>query len=89
VLELIIFLETSFVFSVSVLSVPLYQPVLGFVLGLLRVLGGRRLRARGEEVFHCEFARVSTGVGVWIRAELVIADPVAFGSPVLINLFLV
>jgi hypothetical protein len=28
-------------------------------------------------------------VGVWIGAELVIADPVAFGSPVLINFFLV
>jgi hypothetical protein len=47
------------------------------------------LRARGEKVFHCEFARVSTGVGVWIGAEVVIADPVAFGSPVLINFFLV
>jgi len=89
VLELIIFLETLFVFSVPVLSVPLYQPVLGFVLGLLRVLGGRRLRARGEEVFHCEFARVSTGVGVWIGAKLVIADPVSFGGPVLVNFFLV
>ena len=86
-LELIILLETSFVLSVLVLSVPFYQPILGFVLGLLRVLGGRRLRARGEEVFHCEFARVFTGVGVWIGAELVIADPVAFGSPILINFF--
>jgi hypothetical protein len=72
--ELIIFLETSFVFSVLVLSVPLYQPVLGFVLRLLRVLGGQRLRARGEEVFHCEFARVSTGVGVWIGAELALSQ---------------
>ncbi len=87
--ELIIFLETSFVLSVLVLSVPLYQPVLGFVLGLLRVLGGQRLWARGEEVLHREFARVSTGVGVWIGAELVITDPVAFSSPVLINFFLV
>ncbi len=87
--ELIILLETSFVFSVLVLSVPLYQPVLGLVLGLLRVLGGRRLRARGEEVFHRKFSRVSTGVGVWIRAELVIADPVSFGGPVLISFFLV
>ena len=87
--KLIIFLRTLFVFSVPVLSVPLYQPVLGFVLGLLRVLGGRRLRARGEEAFHCEFARVSTGVGVWIGAELVIADPVSFGGPVFINFFLV
>ena len=75
--------------TLVILFVPLYQPVLGFVLGLLRVLGGRRLRARGEEVFHCEFARVSTGVGVWIGAELVIADPVSFGSPVLVNFFLV
>jgi hypothetical protein len=82
--ELIIFLETSFVFSI-----PLYQPVLGFVLGLLRVLGGQRLRARGEKVLHREFARVSTGLGVWIGAELVITDPVTFGSPVLINSFLV
>jgi hypothetical protein len=87
--ELIIFLETSFVFPVLVLSVPLYQPVLGFVLGLLRVLLGQRLRARGEEVFHCKFARVSTGVGVWIGAELIIADPVSFGGPVLIKFFLV
>jgi hypothetical protein len=73
-----IFLETLIVFSVLVLSVPLYQPVLGFVLRLLRVLGGQGLRARGEEVFHCEFARVSTGMGVWIGAKLVIADPVSF-----------
>jgi hypothetical protein len=87
--ELIIFLETSFVLSVLVFSVPLYQPVLGFVLRLLRFLGGQRLWARGEEVLHREFARVSTGVGVWIGADLVIADPVAFSSPVLINFFLV
>ncbi len=42
-----------------------------------------------EEVFHSEFARVSTGMGVWIGAELVIADPVSFVSPVLISCFLV
>jgi hypothetical protein len=89
VLELIIFFETSVVFSVLVLSVPFYQPVLGFVLRLLRVLGGQRLRARGEEVFHCEFARVSTGVGVRIGAKMVITDPVSFVSPVLISFFLV
>ena len=76
-------------FSVPVLSVPLYQPILRFVLRLLRVLGGRRLRARGEKVFHCELAGVSTGVSVWIWAELVVADPVSFGSPVLVNFFLV
>ncbi len=70
-----------------ILFVPLYQPVLGVVLGLSRVLGGRRLRARGEEVFHCELARVSTGMGLWIGAEMIIADPVAFGSPILINFF--
>ncbi len=87
--ELIIFLETSIVFSVHVLSIPLYQPVLGFVLRLLCVLGGQGLRARGEEVFHCEFARVSTGMGVWIGAKLVITDPVSFVSPVLISFFLV
>ena len=28
-------------------------------------------------------------VGVWIGAELVIADPVSFGGPVFINFFLV
>ena len=44
---------------------------------------------RGEEVFHCEFARVSTGMGVWIGAKLVITDPVSFVSPVLIRFFLV
>ncbi len=87
--ELIIFVETSIVFSVHVFSVPLYQPVLGFILRRLRVLGGRRLRARGEEVFHCEFARVSTGMGVWIGAELILTDPVSFISPVLISCFLV
>jgi hypothetical protein len=87
--KLIIFLEASIVFSVHVLSVPLYQPVLGFVLRLLRVLGGRRLRARGEEVFHCEFVRVSPGMGVWIGAKLIITDPVSLVSPVLISFFLV
>ncbi len=55
------FLETL-VDLVPVLSVPLYQPVFGFVLGLLCVLGGRRLRVGGEEVFHREFAGVSMGV---------------------------
>ncbi len=78
-------METSIGFSVHVFSVPLYQPVFGFVLRLLRVLGGQRFRARGEEVFHCEFARVSTGMGVWIGAKLVVADPVSFVSPVLIG----
>jgi hypothetical protein len=82
-------LGTSVVFSVHVLSIPLYQPVLGFVLGLLCVLGGQRLRARGEEVFHREFARVSTGMGVWIGATLVITDPVSFVSPVLVSFLLV
>ena len=75
--------------TLVILFVPLYQPVLGFVLGLPRILGGQRLRARGEEVFHCEFARVSTGMGVRIRAEMIIADPVAFGSPIFISLFFV
>ncbi len=55
------FLETLFVL-VPVFSVPFNQPIFGFVLGLLCVLGGRRLRVGGEEVFHREFARVSTGV---------------------------
>ena len=87
--ELIIFLETSVVFPVHVFSVPLYQPVLGFVLRLLCVLGGQRLRARGEEVFHCEFARVSAGMGVWIGAKLVFTDPVSLVGPVLISFFLV
>ncbi len=75
--------------TLFILFVPLYQPVLGLVLGLPRILGGQRLRARGEKVFHCEFTRVSTGMGVWIGAEMIIADPVAFGSPILINFFLV
>ena len=87
--KLIIFLGASIVLSVHVLSVPLYQPVLGFVLRLLRVLGGQRLWARGEEVFHCEFARVSPGMGVWIGAKLVVTDPVSLVSPVLISFFLV
>ncbi len=82
-------METSVVISVLFLSIPLYQPVLGFVLRLLCVLGGQRLRARGEEVFHCEFARVSTSMGVWIGARLVIADPVSLVSPVLISFSLV
>jgi hypothetical protein len=82
-------LETSIVLSVHVLSVPFYQPVLGFVLRLLRVLGGQRLWARGEEIFHCEFARVSTGMGVWIGAGLIVTDPVSLVSPVLISFFLV
>ncbi len=84
-----ILLKTLIVFSVPVLSVPLYQPILRFVFRLLRVLGGQRLLARGEKVFHREFARVSTGVSVWIWAELVVADPVSFGSPVLVNFFFV
>ncbi len=87
-LELTVFLKTLIVL-VPVLSVPLYQPIFGFVLRLLRVLGGRRLRAGGEEVFHREFARVSTGVSVWIWAKLVVADPVTFGSPVIVIFFLV
>ncbi len=82
-------MEASVVFSVLVFSVPLYQPVLGFVLRLLHVLGGQRLRARGEEVFHREFARVSTGMGEWIGAKLVITDPVSLVSPVLISFSLV
>ncbi len=82
-------METLVVLSVHVLSVPLYQPILRFVLGLLRVLGGRRLRARGEKVFNRELARVSTGVSVWIGAELVFADPVTFGSPVFVIFLLV
>ena len=53
------------------------------------VLGGQRLRARGEEVFHCEFARVPTGMGVWIGAGLIVTDPVSFVSPVLISFLLV
>ena len=82
-------METSVVFSVLVLSIPLYQPVLGFVLRLLCVLGGQRLRARGEEVFHFEFARASPGMGVWIGAKLVLTDPVSLVSPVLISFSLV
>ncbi len=74
---------------VPVLSVPLYQPIFGFVLRLLRDLGGRRLRAGGEEVFHRELAWVSTGVSVRIWALLVITDPVALGSPVSFDFFLV
>ena len=66
---------------VPVLSVPLYQPIFGFILGLLRDLGGRRLSVGGEEVFHRELAWVSTSVGVRIWALLVITYPVTFGSP--------
>ncbi len=74
---------------VPVLSVPFYQPVFGFVLRLLCGLGGRRFRAGGEEVFHCELAWVSTGVSVRVWALLVITDPVTFGSPVVFDFFLV
>jgi hypothetical protein len=73
---------------VPVLSVPFYQPVFGFVLGLVCDLGGRRLRAGGEEVLHCEFAWVSAGVSVRVWALLVITDPVTFGSPVVFDFFL-
>ncbi len=69
---------------VPVLSVPLYQLIFGFVLRLIRVLGGRRLRAGGEEVFNREFAWVPTGMSVWVWALLVITDPVTFGSPVVV-----
>ena len=72
---------------VPVLSVPFYQPVFGFVLGLVRDLGGRRLRAGGEEVLHREFAWVSTCVSVRVWALLVITDPVTFGSPVVFYFF--
>ena len=65
--ELTVFLKTLIVL-VPVLSVPFYQPIFGFVLRLFHVLGGRRLRAGGEKVFHRELARVSTGVSVWIWA---------------------
>ncbi len=74
---------------VPVLSIPFYQPVFGFVLRLVRDLGGRRLRAGGEEVLHREFAWFSTGVGVRVWALLVITDPVTLGGPVVFDLFLV
>ncbi len=74
---------------VSVLSVPFYQPVFGFVLGLVRDLGGRRLWAGGEEVLHRELAWVSTGVSVRVWALLVITDPVTLGGPVVFDFFLV
>ncbi len=74
---------------VPVLSVPFYQPVFGIVLRLFRDLGGRRLRAGGEEVLRSELAWVSTGVGVWVWALLVITDPVTFGSPVVFGFFFV
>ena len=86
--ELTVFLKILVVL-VPVLSVPFYQPIFGFVFRLLRDLGGRRLWAGGEEVFHRELAWVSTGVSVRIRALLVITDPVAFGSPVFVLFFLV
>ncbi len=66
---------------VHVFSVPFYQPIFGFILGLLRDLGGRRLSVGGEEVFHRELAWVSTSVGVRIWALLIITYPVTFGSP--------
>ncbi len=74
---------------VPVLSVPFYQPVFRFVLRLVRDLGGRRLRAGGEEVFHRELAWVSTGVSVRVWALLVITDPVTLDSPVIFDFFLV
>ncbi len=51
----------------------------------------RRSEAPGERGRgpHCEFARVSTSMGVWIGARLVITYPVSFVSPVLISCFLV
>ena len=74
---------------VPVLSVPFYQPVFGLVLGLVRGLGGRRLRVGGEEVLHRELAWVSTGVSVRVWALVVITDPVTLGSPVVFDFFLV
>ncbi len=74
---------------VPVLSVPFYQPVFGIVLRLVRDLGGRGLRAGGEEVLHRELAWVSTGVGVRVWALLVITDQVTFGSPVVFGFFFV
>ena len=74
---------------VPVFSVPFYQPVFGFVLGLVHDLGGWRLRAGGEEVFHREFAWVSTGVSVRVWALLVITDPVTFYIPVVFGFFFV
>jgi hypothetical protein len=73
----------------SLFSVPFYQLVFGFVLRLVRDLGGRRLRPGGEEVFHRELAWVSTGVSVWVWAFFVITDPVTLGSPVVFYFFLV
>ena len=74
---------------VPVLSVPFYQPVFGFVLGLVHDLGGRRLRAGGEEVFHRELAWVSAGMSVRVWALLVITDPVTFYVPVVFDFFFV
>jgi hypothetical protein len=82
VLELIGLLEVLVIFLV-----PLSQPVLVIVLRLPRVLGGRRLWVRMEQVLHCKFAWVSTSMGVRIRAEMINTDPVSFFSPVLINFF--
>ncbi len=73
---------------VPVLSVPFYQPVF-FVLRLVSDLGGRRLRAGGEEVLHSELAWVSPGVSVRVWALLVITDPVTLGSPIIFDFFLV
>ncbi len=86
--ELTVFMKILVVF-VPVLSVPFYQPVFGFVLRLVHDLGGRRLRAGGEEVFHRELAWVSTGVSVRIWALLVITDPVILGSPVIFDFFFI
>ncbi len=88
VLLLTVFLKIL-VGLVPVLSVPFYQPVFGFVLGLVRDLGGRGLRAGGEEVLHRELAWVSMGVSVRVWALLVITDPVTLGSPVILDFFLV
>jgi hypothetical protein len=82
-----VFLRILIVF-VHVFSVPLYQPIFRIVLRLSRVLGGQRLRAGGEEVFHRELAWVSTGVSVRIWALLVITNPITFGSPVFAIFFL-
>jgi hypothetical protein len=74
---------------VPVFSFPFYQPVFGIGLRLVRDLGGRGLRAGGEEVLHCEFAWVSSGVGVRVWALLVITDPITLGSPVVFGFFFV
>ena len=74
---------------VPIFSFPFYEPVFCFVLRLVRDLGGRRFRAGGEEVFHCEFAWFSTCMSVRVWAFLVIADPVTFDGPVVFGFFLV